>query len=68
MYQKIALFVLGAAVGFFIVSIYASTSARTFLELIGFSSDKGKLLAVSNACSPQTQEGDIFFLTCGGIY
>ncbi|OGG56909.1 hypothetical protein A3D71_00280 [Candidatus Kaiserbacteria bacterium RIFCSPHIGHO2_02_FULL_55_20] len=69
--HKAALLLIGAVLGAFGFSAYMSTSAgsplsRGFWQSMKSSFERNSPTAM--ACIPQTEDGDIFFLTCGGIY
>jgi len=69
--HKVALLLIGAVLGAFGFSAYVSTSAgspfsREFWQ--GMKSSFERSSPTATACIPQEEEGDIFFLTCGGIY
>lgn len=64
--KRISLLIIGGVLG--VVGIQmtheSAPSVQTFLQHLTPENDSLAMLA----CTPEMQEDDIFFVTCGGIY
>lgn len=66
--KHLGFFVAGCTLGF--GSVYIARegiAAPTAFSMLINQEERGGALA-SLACVPQKEDGDIFFVTCGGIY